>query len=131
MKRVTPFTYAGAINIGVDIEDVGRFQNLRRTTDKTFLKNVFTNSELAYCFSRKNSKEVLAGRFSAKESVKKALAGFGITSVRFTDVEIRNDRSGMPIVAFARKGLRAYDVKVSISHTKELVVTAAVAIKKQ
>ena len=65
------------INIGVDIEDVKRFQKLNLVSDKTFLGKIFTKNELVYCFSKKNKAEHLAGRFSAKESILKALRASG------------------------------------------------------
>ncbi|HEY9584314.1 MAG TPA: holo-ACP synthase [Candidatus Paceibacterota bacterium] len=115
------------INIGVDIEDVGRFRSLKLSSDKTFLGKIFTERELAFCFSKKNSAEHLAGRFSAKESVIKALGAFGVPAIHFSEIEIKNDKKGLPKVTIGRSNLKSYDVKVSISHSKDKVLTAAIA----
>lgn len=130
MKRVIPFTCVGAINIGVDIEAVSRFEKLDLAADKTFLNNIYTEKELRYCFSRKNKAQALAGRFSAKESVTKALNAFDVRAIRFPEIEVRNDKYGLPKVTLYGKGLSPYDVKVSISHSKASVLTAAIATIK-
>ena len=119
------------INIGVDIEDVKRFQKLNLVSDKTFLGKIFTKNELVYCFSKKNKAEHLAGRFSAKEPILKALRAPGARAVSFSEIEIDNDKNGLPKVKFGSGILYPYDVKVSISHCKDKVLTAAIVSSKK
>ena len=118
------------VTVGVDIEDVHRFEKLHPKTDKAFLGRIFTKQELKDCFSRKNAAEALAARFSAKESVSKALNALDLPPIAFSDIEITNDKRGVPKVALAPRALRPYEVKLSMSHAKHLVLTAAVATKK-
>lgn len=118
------------MGIGVDIEDVSRFEKLDRATDRVFLRNIFTESELRYCFARKNKAAALAGRFSAKESVLKALGAFKVRALRFSEIEIKNDARGLPNVTIGAKNLNIYTVKISISHAKGMAFTAAIATKK-
>lgn len=129
MKNVAP-QHVDDFTIGIDIENVDRFEKLDRITDKVFLGNIFTKNELRYCFSKKNSAEALAGRFSAKESIAKALSALGVRSLKFTNIEILNDTDGLPKVTVGGKDLSEYHIKVSISHTKEMVVAAAIVAKK-
>ena len=129
MKKATP-RYVDTLNIGVDIEDVSRFETLNLAADKTFLRNIFTKGELQYCFSQKNRGQALAGRFSAKESISKALNAFNVFAIRFSEIEITNDTRGRPKVTLSGKNLSSYDVKVSISHSKNMVLTTAIAVRK-
>ena len=128
MKKVT-FNFAD-LNIGVDVEEIGRFEGRDILADKTFLGRVFTKNELKYCFSKKNKAEHLAGRFSAKESIFKALSGLSAPVIKFSDIDIVNDKKGMPQASLLGNNFKHYDVKVSISHSKGMVFSAAIATIK-
>ena len=43
---------ADIIGLGIDIEEISRFQN--KPKDSTFLKKIFTKNELEYCFKKKD-----------------------------------------------------------------------------
>jgi holo-[acyl-carrier protein] synthase len=97
-------------------------------------RTLFTARELRYCDGKRRRYEHLAARFAAKEAVLKAF-GTGISQrMRWTDVEVVNERSGRPrvrldgaVASFAeRHGLRQLDV--SLSHTEDLAVAHAVAV---
>ena len=45
------------IGIGCDIEENKRFKNKSPENDEHFLKKIFTQDELNYCFSKKNYSE--------------------------------------------------------------------------
>ena len=54
-----------------------------------FVNKVFTFSESEYCFSKPNPAMHFAGRFAAKESIKKCLFSSEIiTSIGFNEIEI-------------------------------------------
>lgn len=114
------------INIGVDIEDIDRFNGLDRVRDKNFLGKIFTEKELKYCFSKKNGAESLAARFSAKEAVLKALGGKGLS---FTDLEISNNVRGEPEVSFVGSVFEKYFIKISMSHCKDKAIAVALVLK--
>ena len=59
------------LSIGVDIESVDRFKE--HDKNGSFLKRIFTNKELEYCFSFTDFAQHLAVRYSGKEAVVKAL----------------------------------------------------------
>ena len=106
--------------IGVDIEDISRFEN----RDEKFLKRIFTEIELEYSLSKSNSAAHLAARFCAKEAIFKALSSAGIHNVLITQIEIYNDESGAPRVRFLDSSIK-YKVQISLSHEKEKAIAFA------
>ena len=59
-------------SVGIDIEHTERFQNIDSKYNDQFLNDIFTDSELEYCFNKQNPHQHLAGRFAAKEAAFKA-----------------------------------------------------------
>lgn len=106
--------------VGIDIVEVGRFRRFSKDIQHVFLKKVFSESELIYCFKYKDPSASLAGIFAAKEASSKAL---GVNKFPFITLEIRHDKEGMPQVWKRDKRLQ---VKVSITHTN--VIAAAFAV---
>jgi holo-[acyl-carrier protein] synthase len=114
-------------SIGVDIEEVRRFQTLIR--NKRFLKRVFTVQEISYCSSKKNKAQHFAVRFAAKEAIWKAMSDLLLKSKRrlgHRDIGLRNDANGKPQVILP-SSLKAWSrrVTVSLSHTKAYAVATA------
>lgn len=114
-------------SIGVDIEEVRRFQSLIR--NKKFLKRVFTVQEITYCSAKKNKAQHFAVRFAAKEAVWKAVSEHLAKSKKrlgHRDIGLRNDSNGKPQVVLptSLKSL-ARRVSVSLSHTKTYAVATA------
>jgi len=97
--------------IGVDIESVARFNKLGWRKDKGFLAKVFSPKELAYCYAKKNPAQHLAARFAGKEAIRKALAGLDQKAVPFNQIEILNNRRGVPTAR-----LKNYSIQISLSH---------------
>ena len=117
--------------IGNDIIEIDR---IRKTIEKHgahFYQKIFTEEELEYCLAHKDSALPLAGRFSAKEAIAKALGtGFG-KSVSFQDIEILNDELGRPIVEFSDTLNEEFNfphILISISHCKEYATAIALWI---
>src|SRR5262249_32153888 len=86
------------------------------------------------CRGRRRPFEHLAARFAAKEAVLKAF-GTGLTRrLRWTEIEILNERSGRPrvvldgsVAEFARRhGL--LDLDVSLTHSEGLAVAQGVTV---
>ena len=121
------------LRVGVDVVGVERLQRLVRD-DEERQSTLFTQHELDYCRGKRRQYEHLAARFAAKEAVLKAF-GTGISQrMRWTEVEVVNDRSGRPrirlsgeVAAFAeRRGLR--DLDVSLTHTEGLALAHALCV---
>ena len=121
------------VRVGVDLVGVERLEQVVRDDDER-RQRLFTPGELSYCRGKRREYEHLAARFAAKEAVLKAF-GTGISQrMRWTEVEVLNERSGRPhirlsgaVASFAeRRGLRELDV--SLSHTEGLALAHAVAV---
>jgi len=121
------------LRVGVDVVGVERLERLVRD-DEERQRTLFTQVELDYCRGKRRQYEHLAARFAAKEAVLKAF-GTGISQrMRWTDVEVVNERSGRPrirlageVAAFAeRRGLQ--DLDVSLTHTEGLALAHAVTV---
>jgi len=114
-------------SLGVDIEEVERFQKLIR--DKRFLKRVFTDEEIAYCFSKRNKAQHFAVRFAAKEAIWKALSET-ISNLKknlaHRDIGLKNNARGKPEVILPRALARwSNKICVSLSHTTSYALAAA------
>ena len=110
--------------IGVDIEQISRFENKDRIRDKKFLERIFTLSELEYCYSKKNFASSLCARFCAKEAVIKALSSIGIKHAKLNDIEVFHGNNNEPHVKVAG----ADDAEISISLSHDRVNAVAVAL---
>lgn len=115
------------IAIGTDIEEISRFKEKTEEDNSLFLKRIFTQKELEYCFKNKNFAQHLCGRFCAKEAVVKALTEFEITNITISDIEIINDKFGKPIVNISK--YPDIKIKLSISHCKTHATAVAIAFR--
>jgi len=114
--------------VGIDIIEIERIQEAISECQDSFLSRIFTRAEQKNCNADVAS---LAGRFAAKEAVMKAL-GTGATGVRWLDIEIITDQTGMPSVRLhgsaydesLKRGIREFSV--SISHSDLYAVAVAV-----
>jgi holo-[acyl-carrier protein] synthase len=86
------------LGIGTDIEPVTRFAKYSPVDDSEFLRSIFSEKELKYCFSKENPAHHLAARFVGKESTIKALYSMGIEDVFYKDIEILNKPNGAPYI---------------------------------
>jgi holo-[acyl-carrier protein] synthase len=112
------------MNIGIDIEEIKRFQKLLK--DKTFIDRIFSKDEIAYCYSKKkNSVQHFAVRFAGKEAVWKAINKS--KKILITDISFRNSIIGKPEVYI--KGKKVSYIDISFSHNKTTVVAVAIAKK--
>ena len=109
--------------IGVDIEEVDRFDNL----DQVFINKIFTKKEIEYCISKKKPSQHFAVRFAAKEAVIKAFSSIQI-NLEFNQIEIINDKNGAPIVNL--KMFQNHDIKISLSHSDKYAIAFVLVQEK-
>ncbi len=111
--------------IGTDIFEVKR---IKKTIEKqpTFIDGVFTENEIKYCKSFRNSAEHFAARYAGKEAFLKAI-GTGLRDgISLLDIEITNNELGKPCVSLTGKSkelvnrLGITEIHISMSHTKTL-----------
>lgn len=115
--------------IGTDIIEIDRVEKAINRTEG-FLNRYFTLNEIEMFEQKKFNPQTIAGNFSAKESISKAL-GTGVRGFGLKDIEILRDELGKPIVKLSedlRKKLNILDDKihVSISHDKTSAISFAV-----
>lgn len=110
-------------NIGVDIERVDRFRAFG--VKKAFFARIYTQKERRYCLSKGSPAEHFAGRFAAKEAVKKALSALIKEPLNYSDVEIINLKNGMPAVLLGKNLADKFYISLSISHTQDAAVAVA------
>lgn len=116
--------------IGIDIIEVSRVERAVEK-NKRFLERVFSEKEIKYIESRNHNKVTIAGLFSAKESISKAL-GTGIRGFNWTDIEISHDDLGKPLVTLkenAKKIAHASginSISLSISHIKDQAISISI-----
>lgn len=106
--------------VGIDLIEIARFKPVSKSKTHPFLKKVFFQREIEYCFSYKDVSTHLAGHFAAKEAVSKA---FGVKNYPFAEIEIRHNKDGAPV---AYKQAKKLPVLLSISHTKALATAIAI-----
>src|SRR5262245_56374508 len=122
------------VGIGTDIVECVRIARMLEQHGELFLRRVYTPREIRYCQARKRSTEHFAGRWAAKEAVSKCLGTGWSRGLAWTDMEVRNDRNGMPRVYLSGAAreraddLRISDVLVTISHCRAYATAFAMAV---
>lgn len=115
--------------LGNDIVEIERIRKGYDSHGCRFLTRLFSTKEQDYCLKFKDPVPHFAARFSAKESIVKALGtGFG-EHASWLDMEILNDALGKPYVVFSeamKEKLGDPLILISISHCKLYVSTTAI-----
>jgi holo-[acyl-carrier protein] synthase len=122
--------------IGTDIVECVRIRKMIEKHGELFLRRVYTEREISYCQSRKRANEHFAGRWAAKEAILKALGTGWAKGLAWTDVEIRHDPNGKPLVMvggavrdFVTEH-RVADILLSMSHCRTYATAYALALRK-
>lgn len=113
------------ITVGIDIISVKRFHNF--DFKGNFAKKIFTDKELAICKKKSYPEQSLAGRFAAKEAVKKTIQ----KTIGYNRIEIRSDKNGQPLVKYLEEEIdKNYHTILSISHTEDLAQAISLTFTK-
>jgi len=119
--------------VGTDLVEVTRIENLLRENE-ALQQSVFTPEELRYSRRKHHPFQHFAARFAAKEAVFKAL-GTGLSGdLDWRDVEVRNERSGKPILrlsgttAIKANDFGMVDSFVSMSHTEQYAIALVLLV---
>ena len=123
------------VGIGIDTVEIERFRRIAEEKGERFLEKIFTSGEMKYAESKKARFIHMAGKFAAKEAVKKALPNGAEIGLNWPEIEILNTKDGKPYVRLhGQAGKLAEEFKltkvlVSISHTRGIATSNAVVIK--
>ena len=118
------------LGIGIDIENINRFEKLKLSKNDRFLNKIFTKVELDYCFSKKNVASKLTTKFAGKEAVIKACNSIDKTIVDYKKIEIANNPSGSPKVRLISDQKREYEILISLSNDADKAVGLVILINK-
>jgi holo-[acyl-carrier protein] synthase len=116
--------------IGIDLIKIFRMKSASEKWGEGFLKRIFTDNEITYCYKRKEPYPSLAVRFAAKEAFIKAIGSE--IFVPLTDIEIVNDKNGRPSIkptSEIKKLFRKKSIKncyLSLSHEREFGIACVV-----
>ncbi len=103
--------------LGIDLVEIRRIELAMK--NPRFVRRILTERERAFVHDAKR----VAGRWAAKEAIAKALD----IRLRWSDVEIFNDESRMPVVVLSNWFRREHQrVHVSISHERGMAVAVAI-----
>jgi phosphopantetheine--protein transferase-like protein len=107
------------MKIGIDIVDLEKFKNSLLSSGDTMKWKIFTYEEIS------SVKEVskLAGIFAAKEAFIKA---YSKKKFMMNEIEIKNDKSGKPILYKPTIVLKNCEVELSIAHDGNYVIAVCV-----
>ena len=118
-------------NIGVDMVEISRFQQLKYQSNKQFYTRVFTLNEIKYCLSFSSPEPHFAANFAGKEAVYKAVNMF--CDVKLNSIEILRDDDGSPVINLhlsSEESVEPLIVKVSLSHSLSHAIAFAVAYRQ-
>jgi holo-[acyl-carrier protein] synthase len=111
------------LGTGIDLAEVDRIREAVEKYGRRFLERVFTEQEIAYVESKANRYERYAARFAAKEAGMKAIGTGWRRGVRWKDFEVRNQRSGRPVLllhgvaAEVARRMGVERIQLSLTHT--------------
>ena len=111
------------MSIGVDIEDISRFEG----KPERFYKRIFTENEIDYCLSFSKPQEHFAARFCAKEAVVKALSALGIKDVNYNEIEVFHNENKCPQIRLLKDLKQNILFELSLSHDKTKAIAFVTA----
>ena len=107
---------------GVDIVDNNRIK--KSLEIKGFIDRIFTKNEIKESYNTVNRVSFFAKRFAAKEAFVKALGTGFRNNINFSDIEIKNNIKGKPLINISYKiknylkkkfNLNKYKIYLSLS----------------
>ena len=110
--------------IGIDIIEIARIKNTVTRWGDTFLRRIYTDSELELYREKPSS---LAARFSCKEAVMKLL-GTGKNGIHWREIETLAHSSGKPLLNLCGSArsqankLGIKEIAVSLAHSREYAI---------
>ena len=114
--------------IGTDIVSVKRIALLLKEHDDRFKVKSFSINEIEYCDGKANPSIHYAGRFAAKEAIKKCFLSSDLTEeLGLNKIEIISSENGAPVVS-AVADYEYADLIVSISHESDYAIAVAMLV---
>jgi holo-[acyl-carrier protein] synthase len=117
---------------GIDIIEIARIKKAVARWGESFLRRVYTDSELKLYREKPAS---LAARFACKEAVMKLL-GTGRRGIHWREIETLSHPSGKPLLNLYGNAqskaseLEIKEIAVSLSHSKEYAIASVSGISE-
>ena len=99
--------------LGSDLVNIKRIQSIL-WNNRNFKKRIFSKKEIILGSKKNNQSNYYAKRFAAKEAFSKALGTGFSKNLNFKDIEITNDKKGMPKYVKNKKILKIVQKKYKI-----------------
>ena len=125
------------LGIGVDIvENIRIHKSLKNVS---FIKRVFSSSEISLAKNTTNKKSYYSKRFAAKEEFSKAIGTGFRGNLNFKDITIINDKLGKPsfvvtdkikVIVKKQFNISSFDFFLSISDEKNYSIAYVILQKK-
>ena len=121
---------------GIDLIECERIATLRSRHGDRFVRRILTEREREYVSRFKDPVQRIAGRFAAKEAVLKMLGTGWVGRIAWTDMEILNDRAGVPGMTLTGECARIAEAKgvhrvlISITHTERYAAASAIGVRE-
>ena len=120
---------------GIDLLEVKRIKKIYLNYQNKFLKKIFTDSEIKKIKKNQKVYYKIAGKFSAKEAVVKAIGTGFSDGIKIKDIEIINLKNGKPIINLYGKAKKKMEniesSSISISNDGGFVVSVATFLIKK
>ena len=120
---------------GIDLLKVKRVEKIYLSYEDKFLKKILTDLEIKQIKKNKNIFYKIAGKFSAKEAVVKAMGTGFSDGIKMKDIEIINQKNGKPIINLHGKAKKRVgnieSSSISISNNGGFVVSIATFLIKK
>lgn len=120
------------IKTGVDIIEVERIQEAIQKQGNTFLNNVYTSNEIAYCNNTgKMTYQHYAARFAAKEAIYKAISEFVSSNEDdiLKKIEITNTENGRPVANIENLNIKNIEsMDISLTHIKNYAIASVTVL---
>ena len=117
------------LEIGIDCVEIISFSK-NIISKKNVINRIFTKNEIKYCEKKANPSQHYASRFACKEAVIKAFSCYKI-KISMNQIEIINKKNRNPFVMILDKTIRDFNIKVSLSHSKQISIAVAVVSKSR
>ena len=120
---------------GIDLLKVERVKKIYLSYEEKFLRKILTDLEIKQIKKNKNICYKIAGKFSAKEAVVKAMGTGFSDGIKIKDIEILNLKNGKPFINLYGKAKKRIgnieSSSISISNDGDFVVSIATFLKKK
>jgi len=123
------------VGLGTQVMDCARVRKMIDQHGEVFLKQVYTDREVAYCNTKKQSTETYTALWAAKEAVFRSLGTTWKRGMNWSDVEVVHDNGAPPRVVVvgptaelvAARGVSL--IMLSTAFTREFATATAVATR--